>query len=179
MRRRERARHGAAHVPAQDGAHLEERRAEMSAERGQVRVDQILLGTRYLRVLDTHTNRLVTPLVPLRCRQCARTLSYTDQLLCTRRRWGFGRTTPQPACFVNSVVSSSVEVRSPYEEQLAQGMMLMADVFCRCGCQVGYKFCGDRTPSQRNLNQVGRFGLVCSTFAVAPYQIVYPRVDST
>ena len=144
-----------------------------------VRVDQILLGTRYLRVLDTHTNRLVTPLVPLRCRQCARTLSYTDQLLCTRRRWGFGRTTPQPACFVNSVVSSSVEVRSPYEEQLAQGMMLMADVFCRCGCQVGYKFCGDRTPSQRNLNQVGRFGLVCSTFAVAPYQIVYPRVDST
>ena len=145
----------------------------------EVRVDQILLGTRYLRVLDTHTNRLVTPLVPLRCRQCARTLSYTDQLLCTRRRWGFGRTTPQPACFVNSVVSSSVEVRSPYEEQLAQGMMLMADVFCRCGCQVGYKFCGDRTPSQRNLNQVGRFGLVCSTFAVAPYQIVYPRVDST
>ena len=145
----------------------------------EVRVDQILLGTRYLRVLDTHTNRLVAPLVPLRCRQCARTLSYTDQLLCTRRRWGFGRTTPQPACFVNSVVSSSIEVRSPYEAQLAQGMMLMGDVFCRCGCQVGYKFCGDRTPTQRNLNQVGRFGLVCSTFAVAPFQIVYPRVDST
>jgi hypothetical protein len=145
----------------------------------EVRVDQIHLGTRYLRVLDTHTNRLVAPLVPLRCRQCARTLSYTDQLLCTRRRWGFGRTTPQPACFVNSVVSSSIEVRSPYEAQLAQGMMLMGDVFCRCGCQVGYKFCGDRTPTQRNLNQVGRFGLVCSTFAVAPFQIVYPRVDST
>jgi len=39
MRRRERARHGAAHVPAQDGAHLEERRAEMSAERGQIRTE--------------------------------------------------------------------------------------------------------------------------------------------
>ena len=150
-----------------------------SAHHGAIPSPQILLGTRYLRVLDTHTNRLVAPLVPLRCRQCARTLSYTDQLLCTRRRWGFGRTTPQPACFVNSVVSSSVEVRSPYEAHLAQGMMLMGDVFCRCGCQVGYKFCGDRTPTQRNLNQVGRFGLVCSTFAVAPFQIVYPRVDST
>ena len=81
---------------------------------------------------------------------------YTDQLLCTRRRWGFGRAPPEPACFMNSLVAGSFQVRDTYEEQLAQGLMQMADVHCACGVQVGYKFCGDRTPTKRNLNQVGR-----------------------
>ena len=62
-------------------------------------------------------------------------------------------------------------MRDAYEETLAQGRMEMADVYCHCGAQVGYKFCADRTPSKRNLNQVGRYGLVCSTFMIAPYQL--------
>lgn len=139
-------------------------------------IGQICLGMRYLRLLDTHADRPADTLVPLLCRRCERTLSYTDQLLCTRRRWGFGRTHPQPACFMNSVVSAHVEVRGRYEEQLAQGLMEMADVWCKCGCQVGYKFCGDKTASKRNRNQVGRYGLVCSTFKIAPYQLAHPRV---
>ena len=137
-----------------------------------VEVNQICLGIRYLRLLDAHHHG--TPascLVPLLCRSCDRTLSYTDQLLCTNRRWGFGRAPPEPACFVNSLVRHNVNVRGTYEEQLAQGLMLMADVYCKCGVQVGYSFEGDRTSNRRNLNQVGRKGLVCSRFYVAPYQI--------
>ena len=147
---------------------------EMTSD-GDALVGQIMLGQRYLRLVDAHTDRVLTPLVPLLCLACERHLSFTDQLLCTRRRWGFGGTVPQPACFMNSLVGSNVEVRRTYDEQLAQGLMLMADVFCRCGAQVGYRFCGDKTPNGRNLHQVGRYGLVCSTIAVAPYRIIHPR----
>ena len=52
----------------------------------------------------------------------------------------------------------------------------MADVHCKCGKQVGYMFCADRTPARRNLNQVGRMGLVVSTFSVAPYQLPHAKV---
>ena len=131
---------------------------------------QIYLGVRYLRVLDAQRRRPLGELVPLLCRGCERPLSYTDQLLCTRRRWGFGRAPPSPACFVNSLVRAHVEVKGRYEEMLAQGLMDMSDVFCVCGKQVGYMFRQDKTPNRRNLNQVGRMGLVCSAFKVAPFQ---------
>jgi hypothetical protein len=72
---------------------------------------------------------------------------------------------------MNSLEQGNIEVRGRYEEQLAQGLMDMADVYCKCGAQVGYKFCKDKTPNNRNLNQIGRFGLVASRFKVAPYQV--------
>ena len=53
--------------------------------------------------------------------------------------------------------------------------MEMADVHCKCGKQVGYKFCGDKTTTKRNLNQVGRYGLVSSCFSRAPYQLTRPH----
>ena len=140
-----------------------------------VSVGQIYLGIRYLRVVDALRERPVASIVPILCKGCDRTLSYTDQLLCTRRRWGFGRNSPEPACFVNSVVRAHVEVRGRYEETLAQGLMDMSDVYCKCGKQVGYMFREDKTPNQRNLNQVGRMGLVCSTFRVATYQLMPPH----
>lgn len=150
--------------------------ADPAAEQKSLAVDQIFLGVRYLRVFDAHRHRPLSDLVPLLCRGCDRTLSYTDQLLCTRRRWGFGRNPPTPACFVNSLVASNIEVRGKYEEMLAQGLMDMSDVYCRCGKQVGYMFRHDKTPNRRNLNQVGRMGLVCSTFRVAPYQLSHAHV---
>ena len=101
-----------------------------------------------------------------------------DQLLCTKRRWGLGGGLPEAACFVNGVVSGSVEVRPSYEEYLAQGLMEMADVYCKCGTQVGYKFCADKTPTGRNQNQVGRYGLVCSRFTVAAYQLSHSRLHT-
>ena len=77
-------------------------------------VGQIYLGTRYLRLTDAHSNAPVAPLVPLLCRTCDAPLSYTDQLLCTRRRWGFDGP-PEPACFVNSLISQNVQVRTPFD----------------------------------------------------------------
>ena len=136
-------------------------------------VGQIFLGIRYLRLVDAHSMKPAVPLVPLLCRGCDRTLSYTDQLLCTKRRWGFGAGPPENACFMNSLVACNYEVRGEYEEHLAQGLMDMADVYCKCGKQVGYKFCRDKTPTGRNLNQVGRFGLVSSCFRRASYQLAH------
>lgn len=137
-------------------------------------VEQTYLGIRYLRVLDGHTQRPVNAVVPLLCKGCDAILSYTDQLLCTKRRWGFGEDPPERACYVNSLLKGSFEVKGgEYEEHLAQGLMDMADVFCRCGKQVGYKFCKDKTTNGRNQNQVGRYGLVCSCFRKAPYQLGY------
>ena len=159
-----------------DGSDSEEEEEE-EEEGGPLPVDQVYLGLRYLRLLDASCGRPLTDLVPLLCRGCDQPLSYTDQLLCTRRRWGFGRGPPEPACFVNSLVKSQVEIKGGlYEEMLAQGLMDMSDVYCKCGKQVGYQFCGDKTPTKRNLNQVGRAGLVCSTFRVAPYQLSHANV---
>ena len=145
-------------------------------------VEQTFLGVRYLRVVNAHTQRPAHAVVPLLCKGCGTILSYTDQLLCTKRRWGFGNAPPERACYVNSLQLGAFEVKgAPYEEHLAQGLMDMADVFCRCGKQVGYKFCADKTPIGRNLNQIGRFGLVRSCFQKAPYQMPhqYPyRVQS-
>ena len=132
---------------------------------------QIFLGIRYLRLVDARSMRPVLPLVPLLCRGCDRALSYTDQLLCTKRRWGFGAGAPENACFMNALVDGNFEVRGEYEEHLAQGLMDMADVYCKCGKQVGYKFCRDKTPNGRNLNQVGRYGLVTSCFQRGSFQL--------
>ena len=38
----------------------------------------------------------------------------------------------------------------------------MGPTSCKCGKQVGYKFCGDKTTTKRNWVQVGRYGLVSS-----------------
>jgi len=137
-------------------------------------VEQTYLGIRYLRVVNAHSQRPVNAVVPLLCKGCGTILSYTDQLLCTKRRWGFGHSPPERACYMNSLQIGSFELKGePYEEHLAQGLMDMSDVFCRCGKQVGYKFCTDKTPNGRNHNQVGRFGLVRSCFQKAPYQLAY------
>jgi len=127
--------------------------------------------------MEAHSQRPVHDVVPLVCAACERTLSYSDQLLCTKRRWRLSGGPPEAACFVNSLVSASVDVARPYEEYLAQGPMEMADVHCKCGTQVGYKFCADRTPMGRNQNQVGRYGLICSRFRVAPYQLSHPNLQ--
>lgn len=67
---------------------------------------------------------------------------------------------------MNSVVASQVEIMPPYQENLAQGRFEMANVLCKCGRQVGYKFVTDLSTTTKNENQVGRFGLVVSRFTV-------------
>ena len=68
----------------------------------------------------SHTHGMRTARAPHACR-------YTDQLLCTRRRWGFGRAPPEPACFMNSLVAGSFQVRDTYEEQLARKRKFVFD----------------------------------------------------
>jgi len=139
-------------------------------------VEQVFLGTRYLRLLEAHHQRPLQDVIPLLCVGCGSTLTYTDQLLCTKRRWGFGRSVPESACYVNSVVRGAVVVKEPYLEHLAQGLMEMADVYCSCGMQVGYKFVADKTSMGRNQNQVGRYGLVCSRINVASFQLSHSKL---
>lgn len=136
-------------------------------------IGQSYLGVRYTRLLTTGgaESTQVAPVLastPMLCVHCGTVLSYTDQLLCTSRRWGMGGGPAEPACYVNSLVQGSVKVTAAYEEQLAQGLFDMADVFCNgCGRQVGYAFLKDKSRRTRNENQVGRFGLVLSSLALS------------
>jgi len=138
---------------------------------GGVATDEMILGTRYLRVIslveegDEEVNENAR--VRLRCKKCENVLSYSDQILCTGRRWGFGSGPNEPACYMNSLAKGGFEVRNVHGRDLAQGSFDMADVFCRrCGEQVGYKFHEDRSPSRINENQQGRYGLVMSRLCI-------------
>ena len=56
----------------------------------------------------------IQPVVPLLCVGCGSTLSYTDQIMCTKRRWGFGDGAPENACFMNSLVKGAFVVGDSY-----------------------------------------------------------------
>lgn len=88
-----------------------------------------------------------------------------------------GMNSPHPFPLAPSHLAPD-QVKDRYETQLAQGLMLMADVKCKCGTAVGYAFCGDRTFCHRNLHQVGRMGLVVSRFRVAPYQLPHAKIGA-
>jgi len=69
---------------------------------------------------------------------------------------------------MNSVLQDKVTIGNAYPEQLGQGPFLMADMWCNCGKQVGYKFMQDKSTTQRNIHHIGRFGLVNSCVRVDP-----------
>eukprot|EP00756_Hemistasia_phaeocysticola_P005101 Hpha_TRINITY_DN1316_c0_g1::TRINITY_DN1316_c0_g1_i1::g.93362::m.93362 len=121
------------------------------------------IGLRYTRLVDMQSGRSVLRRTPLHCTGCSEVMSWTDTFLCTKRRWGFGDGPSQGACYV-SAVSSTVIAKTQREERLAQGRFLMEDLHCICGKQIGYKFVRDLSRDQRNINQVGRYGLVASCF---------------
>eukprot|EP01060_Flectonema_neradi_P016442 TRINITY_DN23033_c0_g1_i1.p1 TRINITY_DN23033_c0_g1~~TRINITY_DN23033_c0_g1_i1.p1 ORF type:complete len:338 (+),score=34.11 TRINITY_DN23033_c0_g1_i1:82-1095(+) len=120
------------------------------------------LGIRYIRYTNPTTSQPITDRTAIRCASCLITLSYSDQILCTKRRWAMG----QHACYMNSLVYENVSLSSPREERLAQGKFIMADISCACGKAVGYKFCQDLSRNSRNVYQVGRFGLISSLFVI-------------
>eukprot|EP01064_Diplonema_japonicum_P028838 TRINITY_DN4528_c0_g1_i4.p1 TRINITY_DN4528_c0_g1~~TRINITY_DN4528_c0_g1_i4.p1 ORF type:complete len:331 (+),score=39.55 TRINITY_DN4528_c0_g1_i4:105-1097(+) len=122
---------------------------------------------RYVTCVNPVTDNPIAPRTLLHCVECSAVLSSTDQILCTHRRWSFCAAPSQPACYVNSIMEGNVSLAAPREERLAQGKFLMADVSCRCGKLVGYKFCKDLTRDTRNQYQIGRYGLVASCFRVA------------
>ena len=64
--------------------------AEPAELRLRKHLQQFYVGERYLRLIDAHSYAPVNAVVPLLCRGCGATLTYTDQLLCVKRRWGCG-----------------------------------------------------------------------------------------
>ena len=122
----------------------------------------IHLGMRYVRFINPATEEPIYERTIIRCASCQIPLSYTDQVLCTKRRWAMG----QHACYMNSLIYDNVSLSSPREERLAQGKFIMADISCVCGKVIGYKFCQDLSRNSRNVYQVGRFGLLSSLFVV-------------
>eukprot|EP00472_Partenskyella_glossopodia_P007289 CAMPEP_0197528980 /NCGR_PEP_ID=MMETSP1318-20131121/26949_1 /TAXON_ID=552666 /ORGANISM="Partenskyella glossopodia, Strain RCC365" /LENGTH=319 /DNA_ID=CAMNT_0043084289 /DNA_START=286 /DNA_END=1245 /DNA_ORIENTATION=- len=129
---------------------------------GGIDTQEILIGERYLRAFAP-SGHDVAQRVRLVCKECDNILSYADQILCTRRRWGFGDGPNEPACYMNSLRKGSFRVRNIHERELAQGNFEMGDVYCgSCDAQVGYKFHQDKSPTLINENQQGRYGLVIS-----------------
>jgi len=135
-----------------------------------VKVGQVFLGARYLRLIEGGTGAYgcrgaCHPVTPITCNNgsCRNVLSYVDMILDCNRRWSLTGNQPERAMFMNALCDGSYFTRNPHEHRLAQGLFDMADVHCRsCAAQVGYAFVLDRSDENRNVNQVGRFGLVCS-----------------
>merc|ERR1719389_1620759 len=76
--------------------------------------------------------------------------------------------------FMNALCEGSYVARNCHEHRLAQGLFDMADVHCKaCIAQVGYAFIRDKSEEKRNVNQVGRFGLVCSRVRLEAGSEVY------
>ena len=125
------------------------------------------LCVRYVRVVDVRAGVPLFPRTELSCVACACVLSHADQILCTRRRWSLADTPSQSACYMNGLEQHNIVVHEPHEMHLAQGRFLMADVHCKCGVQVGYKFCKDLSGEGRNVYQVYLF---FGGFLAAHYQ---------
>lgn len=97
---------------------------------------------------------------------CNAPLASMDEVLSTEHCWRPIAGRLEQAWFVNAV-DSAVQVGPARDEQLAQGMMVVADLFCNsCGANVGWKFVADQEADNRF--QVGRFGLVLSSLRTMP-----------
>lgn len=113
------------------------------------------------------------PEVPLVCSgagaiggSCGAVLTWHSAVLSRRHCWDAGRGR-ELAWYVNHLRKGSVVVRNECKKMLAQGPMIVGDVFCSaCNTQIGWKFVQD-LGAQQNFCQVGRFGLVLSSFGRA------------
>ncbi|CAI5469662.1 unnamed protein product [Closterium sp. Yama58-4] len=96
---------------------------------------------------------------------CLNVLFHSHQVLSARHCWDAGSGT-EVAVYCNALHPGAFLLAPPRTEELAQGAMQIADVACaRCRAPIGWKFCslGGHGTDLRNLNQVGRFGIVLSS----------------
>jgi len=146
-----------------------------------VQVGQYYFGTRYIRLLDASPLGLgrrgsAHPVTPIICAStsCNCILSYSDMILDCNRRWSLGDGIPERAIFMNALCDGSFFMRNQREHRLAQGVFDMSDIHCKgCGLQVGYAFIRDKSEEERNINQVGRYGLVSSRIGLKTGVEVY------
>ncbi|CAI7776364.1 unnamed protein product [Closterium sp. NIES-53] len=97
--------------------------------------------------------------------QCLNVLFHSHQVLSARHCWDAGSGT-EVALYCNALHPGAFLLAPPRTEELAQGAMQVADVACaRCHAPIGWKFCSlaGHGTDLRNLNQVGRFGIVLSS----------------
>ncbi|CAI5998324.1 unnamed protein product [Closterium sp. NIES-64] len=96
---------------------------------------------------------------------CLNVLFHSHQVLSARHCWDAGSGT-EVAVYCNALHPGAFLLAPPRTEELAQGAMQVADVACaRCHAPIGWKFCSlaGHGADLRNLNQVGRFGIVLSS----------------
>jgi len=92
---------------------------------------------------------------------CNAPISSMAEVLSTQHCWKPIGGNVERAWFVNAV-DAALQVGPARLEQLAQGPMAVADLFCPlCGANVGWKFVA--AGGAENRSQVGRFGLVLSS----------------
>ncbi|KAL4452153.1 hypothetical protein ABPG75_007815 [Micractinium tetrahymenae] len=138
------------------------------------------LGKRYLRLRrpggeEEPLGKPPSPasLAPYRCTavrsklrqpgQCGAALFAARDILSRQHCWDAGDG-PERAFYINAFNPGAVETRNERPEQLCQGEMRVADVYCTtCGARIGWKFCSDLSPGLENCNQVGRYGVVRSS----------------
>lgn len=123
---------------------------------------------------------------------CGNVLTHVDSVLSKHHRWDAGRGNEQ-AWYVNSVRPNSIVVRNERPRMLAQGPMVVANVFCsKCEAEIGWKFVRDlqeqvlqgsrgsvrdalsafrqgvpNSVSPPNACQEGRYGLVVSSLVAS------------
>ena len=127
---------------------------------GRFVVNQAYISARYVRMVAGARFEPLVASTPIACAACGTRVCFTDQLLCTNRRWSFAADAPvEHAVYCNSLVRGSVRVGRPYTRELAQGVFDMSNVSCTCGELIGYKFASTHIRGM-NEDQVGRYGLV-------------------
>jgi len=110
------------------------------------------------------------PSISLKCTggqrdACGAILAKAYSVLSFQHSWNVGRGT-EIAWFIDNV--SNVQESQTYSKLLAQGPIDVANISClSCQAQVGWKFCADRQPNQPNAHQIGRYGLVLSSFRLS------------
>ena len=154
----------------------------------ELEVNQIHIGLRYVRILDAQRGGIPKcPPGEIRCcavvqdkadaeiaggdepaassRLCGNVLSYSDQILCTDRCWGFRSQAPEPSFYINSLRPGSYKQSNLAQMRLGQGIFGMMDVVCQdCNSMVGYKFVSSANSANRN--HIGRAGLVLSCISL-------------
>jgi hypothetical protein len=95
--------------------------------------------------------------------KCGAPLFTRRDILSREHCWDAGDG-PECAFYVNALLPGAAVQRQERQEELCQGQMQVADVYCvRCHARIGWRFCADLSASQENANQAGRYGVVCSS----------------
>lgn len=95
-------------------------------------------------------------------RDCGNVITDYDQLLSHEHCWSVDDDIgTESACYYNALHTGKFYTKNDRTQQLVQGKMVVADVYCsKCNTVIGWKFVS--TKDHTLINECGRFGLVDS-----------------